>query len=274
VFEDRNLEFPWMLELGIWNFASRSLTPRPSAAIYRSTIGFTLHVNVSSLTLSPHRQMNPDKLFDYLNGKLSDSEREEIERQLATDPHLQRELAMAREIHSRMHDSREVLIPDNIVVNRGAVLGRRVAIAFAVLVFINVLFGLYAIAFMEKKRRGRPPEEQNRQQLAEAVEKAAASALPTPTLDIGEVILRADAGQRDAVVKELIEGAEKYGGSGTRGLPDDNGLLVIVQLPSRRAEAFLERLERIGGTVPESRHESATNGTTVIQVRVIEDASP
>jgi anti-sigma factor RsiW len=218
--------------------------------------------------------MNPDKLFDYLNGKLSDSEREEIERQLATDPHLQRELAIAREIHSRMHDSREVLIPDNIIVNRGAVLGRRVAIAFAVLVFINVLFGLYAIAFLEKKRRGRPPEEQNRQQLAEAVEKAAASALPTPTLDIGEVILRADAGQRDAVVKELIEGAEKYGGSGTRGLPDDNGLLVIVQLPSRRAEAFLERLEQAGATVPQSRHESATNGTTVIQVRVIEDASP
>jgi anti-sigma factor RsiW len=218
--------------------------------------------------------MDPDKLFDYLNGKLSDSEREEIERQLATDPYLQRELAMAREIHSRMHDSREVVIPDNMIVNRGAVLGRRVATAFAVLVFLNVLFGLYAIVFMEKKRRERPPGEQHRQQLAGAAEKAAGSTLPTPSADIGEVILRADAGQRDAVVKELIEGAEEYGGSGTRGLPDDTGLLVIVQLPSQRAEAFLKRLERVGGAVPESRRESATNGTTVIQVRVIEDASP
>jgi hypothetical protein len=215
--------------------------------------------------------MNPDKLFDYLNGKLSDAEREEIERQLATDPHLQRELAMAREIHSRMHDSREVLIPENIIVNRGAVLGRRVAIAFAVLVFINVLFGLYAIAFLEKKRRARPPEGENRQQ---AVEKTAPSARPTPSLDSSEIILRADAGQRDAVAKELIEGAEKYGGVGTRGLLDDNGLLVMVQLPSRRADAFLKRLERVGGAVPKSHHESATNGMTVIQVRVIEDASP
>lgn len=218
--------------------------------------------------------MSPDKLFDYLNDKLSDSDRAQIERQLATDSHLQRELAMAREIHSRMHDSREVLIPDNVIVNRGAVLGRRVATAFAVLVFINVLFGLYAIAFMEKKRRARPPEEQNRQQSAEALQKSGTSASLPPSRDVGEVILRADAGQRDAVVKDLIEGAAKYGGSGTKGLPDEDGLLVIVQLPSQQAGAYLERLERIGAAVPESRRESRTNGTTVIQVRVIEEASP
>jgi hypothetical protein len=215
--------------------------------------------------------MNPDKLFDYLNGKLSDSEREAIERQLAIDPHLQRELAMAREIHSRMHDSREVVIPDNIIVNRGAVLGRRIAIAFAVLVFINVLFGLYAITLMEKKRR--PPKEQNRQP-TEAVAKADASWLSTLNLDFGEVILHANAGMGDAVVKDLIEGAQKYGGAGMRGVPDDNGPLVIVQVPSEQADAFMERLERIGQIVPESRHGKETNGITIIQIRVVEDISP
>jgi hypothetical protein len=230
-------------------------------------------MKLSGVTL-PRRQMNPDKLFDYLSGKLSAAEREEIERQLATDEHLRRELAIAREIHSRMSDSREVLIPDNTLTNRGAVLGRRVVIAFTILVFLNVLFGLYAIAFLEKKRRQRPAEEQNRQQLAQALEKAAASALPTPSLDIDEVRLSAATGQRDAIAKEVIEGAEKYGGSATRGLPNENGLLIFVELPPEQTNPFFERLERVGGVTSGSRRESATTGKTKIQVRIVEVPKP
>lgn len=82
--------------------------------------------------------MSPDKLFNYLDGKLSPEQRDKIEQQLATDTHLQRELAVAREIHSRTQDSREVLLTDGASDNRGAILGRRVAVAFAVLVFLNV----------------------------------------------------------------------------------------------------------------------------------------
>lgn len=222
---------------------------------------------MSSHASGPGR-MNPDKWFDYLNGKVPDSERAEIERQLATDPHLQRELAMAREIHSRMHDSPEVLVPDEGIVNRGAVLGRRVAIAFAVLVFINVLFGLYAIILMEKKQRPSPPDEQ-----AQAVAGAKA-ALAISNFGIGEVILRADPGESDAVVQDLIEGAEKYEGLGRRGVPNDTGPLVLIQIPSQQVDAFLERLERIGRIVPESRQGRETKGITFIQIRVVEDAGP
>ena len=66
--------------------------------------------------------MNPDKLFDYLDGKLSAAERVALEDRLASDQQLQRELAIARRIHAGMRgDSREV--PDayeeaEIVVSR------------------------------------------------------------------------------------------------------------------------------------------------------------
>jgi len=96
--------------------------------------------------------MNPDKLFDYLEGKLSPSERAELEERLMSDPQLRRELAVARQIHTNMGNSREVLgVAEPTLEERGAVLGRRIAIAFSVLVFANVVFGIYAIAFMKKK---------------------------------------------------------------------------------------------------------------------------
>ena len=56
--------------------------------------------------------MNPEKLFDYLEGKLSETERVRLEEQLAADPQLQRELAIAREMHRRSRGSREVLLED------------------------------------------------------------------------------------------------------------------------------------------------------------------
>src|SRR5438552_13011624 len=56
--------------------------------------------------------MNPDKLFDYLEGRLSATERTALEEQLISDKQLQRELAVALRIHAGMRgDSREVLLP-------------------------------------------------------------------------------------------------------------------------------------------------------------------
>ena len=53
--------------------------------------------------------MNPEKLFDYLEGNLNAEERAQLEAQLASDPQLQRELDIAREMHRRARGSREVL---------------------------------------------------------------------------------------------------------------------------------------------------------------------
>src|ERR1039457_3694252 len=71
----------------------RSLTPFGMTA--------RLQLAVARNQLSRHAfatRMNPDKLFDYLDGKLSAQERAALEEKLTTDPLLQRELAIAREI--------------------------------------------------------------------------------------------------------------------------------------------------------------------------------
>ena len=43
--------------------------------------------------------MNPDKLFDYLDGKLPDHERKAVEERLMSDPTARREFDVARRIH-------------------------------------------------------------------------------------------------------------------------------------------------------------------------------
>ena len=74
--------------------------------------------------------MSPEKLFDYLEGNLPEAERAQLEQQLASDPQLQRELAIAREMHKRSRGSREVLGESDdqeIPSPESGKLGRRVA---------------------------------------------------------------------------------------------------------------------------------------------------
>jgi hypothetical protein len=216
--------------------------------------------------------MSPDKLFDYLDGSVSDQERAKIERQLATDSHLQRELAMAREIHARMRDSREVLLENDQNNNRGAVLARRVGIAFAVLVFFNVVFGLYAIGFMEKKRRATRGQEQNRQDLAQAVERAAVSALPTPSLDVGEITISIPRKQRDAMANKVMAAAKQSGGSAVKNLNDENGVLLFAEIPAEHVNQFQDTLGKLGATLPASANRPAPSEKAILQIRIVDAA--
>jgi len=101
--------------------------------------------------------MSPDKLFDYLDGKLSTRERAELEQRLTSDQQLQRELAVARQIHASMRgDSREVLLPAQVDVSeRGRKMARRVGAAFIILMAANVGVGLWLIARHETKNPNR-----------------------------------------------------------------------------------------------------------------------
>src|ERR1051326_6223136 len=92
--------------------------------------------------------MNPDKLFDYLDGRLPAAERAALEEQLISDKQLQRELAMALQIHAGMRgDSREVLLPPRSnLTEQGRKTALRVGIAFIILMALNVAFGLWLIA--------------------------------------------------------------------------------------------------------------------------------
>jgi len=102
--------------------------------------------------------MTPDKLFDYLDGKLSPADRTALEEKLMSDAQLRRQFEVAREIHRSGRNSREVIIPsdDPETVARGGRLGRQIATAAIALMFLNVVGGLAVITWKNKKPKKRP----------------------------------------------------------------------------------------------------------------------
>ena len=163
--------------------------------------------------------MNPDKLFDYLDGRLSVAERTTLEEQLMSDRQLQRELAVARRIHAGMEGhSREVLLPSEMDVSkRGRKMALRVGVAFIVLMAVNVGVGLWLIARHETKNPNRALlETQMRQQLAKSLEHAAEAALTPAPLGVSEITIAAAPGRLDAVANEVATIAGRLGGSATK----------------------------------------------------------
>jgi hypothetical protein len=214
--------------------------------------------------------MNPDKLFNYLDGKLSPNERDELEERFMSDPEARRELAVARQIHASLGDSREVVgIADAMPTSeRGPVLARRIMIAFMVLVTVNVGFGIYAIFFMKNKERARERTQQNRTELTQSLSQTAAAALPTPTLGIDEIIFNAPPTERDALTNRVIAAANQSGGSAAKGLSNENGTLIFAEIPTTRLNEFREALKKLGATVPASATEPNAGEKTILQVRI------
>ena len=215
--------------------------------------------------------MNPDKLFDYLDGKLSPNERAELEERFMSDPETRRELAVARQIHASMGDSREVVgIADpGPITERGAVLSRRIMIAFLVLVFVNVAFGIYAIFFMKNRQRARERTEQNRTELTQSLSRTAAAALPTPSLEIEEIKFTAPVAEQVSLADNIIDGAGQCGGSGSKGLADEHGILIFAEVPTERLNEFRDLMKKLGGTVPSPPAAPGPGEKTILQVRII-----
>ena len=219
--------------------------------------------------------MKPEKLFDYLDGTLPAAEREELERNFATDSHLQRELSIARDMHKRMRGSREVLgASDAFLPPQSAALGRRVATAFAVLVLVNVGVG---IAFIVGKHREKPPdlrmkEAAIRQQLLSSLQKTAEQAIPAPSFAGSEIILVAAAEKRGAIANSIILFAGQCGGSATKALPNEKTITVLVDIPSAREEEFRRSVAPLAEAMsfpPALEKKAASPGPrTFIQVRI------
>ncbi len=219
--------------------------------------------------------MNPDKLFDYLDGNLPKAERDQLEQEIARDPQLQREVAIAREIHKRGVGSREVLgVADaSVKQQRPGTLGRRIAIIFSALALLNVLFGIAVIIGRHGKKAQDPSAEEAsiRAQLTESLEKAANAALPLPVI-AKEIKLTALASQRDAIADKIIAMAVELGGAGNKGLPDDSGLTVLAEVPGNHESAFEQALVSVGGPSPVPNAASEKAGTSedkiLLQVRI------
>ena len=184
--------------------------------------------------------MNPDQLFDYLEGRLPAADRAALEQRLMSDKQLQRELAVARQIRAGMSgDSREVLLPPRTdVTEQGRKMALRVGAAFIVLMAVNVGIGLWFIVRHETNNPNRALlEKQMREQIAKSLEHAAATFTPAP-LGVSEIMVPAATGKLGAVADEVVTIASRLGGSATKGLPDQGRLSVLVDLPSNREPDF------------------------------------
>ena len=217
--------------------------------------------------------MNPEKLFDYLEGNLAERERAQLEEQLSADPQLQRELAIAREMHRRSRGSREVLLESDEpeIPSPPKPLGRRVATIFAALVLLNVLVG---IAFIVGKKgdRGelRAREAATRQQVTDSLQRSAQTALPLPTIG-DDIHLPAAAEERERIADSVILLATQAGGSAAKAPPDENRITVIIDLPSDRADEFRRSLTPLAPadySPPPADKSASPDKRAIMQVRI------
>jgi hypothetical protein len=199
--------------------------------------------------------MNPDKLFDYLEGRLPSSERAALEERLMSDEQLQREFAVARRIHAGMRgDSQEVTLPGTADVStQGRNMAIRIGVAFMVLVLVNVGIGLYFIFRHESKNPNRPLlEAQMREQIAKSIERAAPLTPAPNALGVTEITIPAETGKLDAVADKVVGIVSELGGSATKGVSDAGRLSILVDLAASRESEFRAAVASITGAKPES----------------------
>lgn len=222
--------------------------------------------------------MNPDKLFDYLEGRLPAAERAALEQRLISDKQLQRELAVARQIHAGMRgDSREVLLPARPdITEQGRKMALRVGAAFIVLMAVNVGIGLWLIARHETRNPNRALlEKQMREQIANSLEHAASTFTPAP-LGVREIMVPAATGKLETVADKVVTIATRFGGSATKGLPDQGRLSVLVDIPSNREAEFRMAIssvigqEKPGSTPPATAASPAKAEKKSFVVQIVE----
>lgn len=191
--------------------------------------------------------MTPEKFFDYLEGKLPPPERERLERTLIADPELQKQFVAARQIHRGLERPAD----ETAATTRAGSRGRQLAAAFAVLVAMNVALGLFYI-FHETKPTDEVQKARTdalRHQLQSSLEKSAAAAFTPPTLGIEPVTITVPRDKQDEVARAIIAAASKAGGSGTKDLPNDTGVRVLVLVPASAETQFRQTLTTLGAPV-------------------------
>jgi hypothetical protein len=225
--------------------------------------------------------MNPDKLFDYLEGKLPSSERAALEERLTSDEQLRREFAVARQIHAGMRgDSQEVVLqaqPD--VSPQGRSMAIRIGVAFMILMFVNVGIGLYFIFRHESNNPNRPLlETQMREQIAKSIERAAAFTPAPNVLGVTEITIPAETGKLNIIADKVVAFVSELGGSATKGVPDAGRLSILVDLAANRESEFRARVasiakERPGSTTPATEATPATGEKKSFVVQIVETAA-
>jgi hypothetical protein len=210
--------------------------------------------------------VNPDKLFDYLDGRLPEQERRALEEELMNSGEARREFEVARKIHSATHGGREHLeiVAEPVVdPGRGKQAARQILLATLVLVAVNVFLGLLYIAHHESKNPNRALlEKQSREQLREALDKAAANALTPPPLGVSELSVTAEKGRAQTVTGEIVQLTTRLKGTATVGLPDEGGVKVLVEIATERGGEFRDALRNLDGVKLLAGNASLPNALT------------
>jgi anti-sigma factor RsiW len=195
--------------------------------------------------------VNPDKLFDYLDGRLPEHERRALEEQLMNDAEARREFDVARRIHRATHGGRENLeILNEHVIDQphGKRPARQILLATLVLVAVNVFVGLLYIAHHESKNPNRALlEKQGREQLRQALDKAAASALTPPPLGVTDLNVMIEKGRGPTVVNEIVQLTTRLKGTATAGIPDEGRVKVLVEIAAETGGEFRDALRNLDG---------------------------
>ncbi len=194
--------------------------------------------------------MTPEKFFDYLEGKLPPAEKERLERALIADPELQREFVSARQIHRSLERPAD----ESAATTRAGSRGRQLAAAFAVLVVMNVALGLFYIfrSNLPTPEVQKAREEALRHQLQSSLEKSAAATFTPPTLGLAPISINVPREKQNEVAAVIVAAATKAGGSGTKDLPNDNGVKVLVLVPGSAEREFRHTLTTLGAPVTAS----------------------
>jgi hypothetical protein len=186
--------------------------------------------------------MNPDRLFDYLDGRLPEHQRRALEEELMSSAEARREFEVARRIHAATQGGRErteVLDAIDADRPRGRTMARQVLLAALVLVALNVLLGLLYIAHHEATNPNRALlEQQNREQLQQALANAAATTLTPPPLGVTELKVTTEKDHLDAAAEEIVQLAKRFNGTATKGIPENGRVEILVEIPGSNAEQF------------------------------------
>ena len=181
------------------------------------------------------------------------------------DKQLQREFAVARQIHAGMRgESREVILtaPPQ-VPEQGRKMAIRIGVAFMVLMFVNVGIGLYFIFRHESNNPNRPLlEAQMREQIAKSIERAEALTPAPDVLGVSEITIPAKTGKLDSVADRVVGIVSGLGGSATKGVPAAGQVTILIDIPANRESEFRAAVASIQESGPLPATRSAEPGSS------------
>ena len=163
---------------------------------------------------------------------------------------MQRQFVAARQIHRSLERPPD----ESAATTRAGSRGRQLAAAFAVLVAMNVAFGLFYI-FRSNQPSAEVRKAQEKkiyQQVHGSVEKAAAAVFTPPSLGREQIVMVVPREKQDAVAQSIVQAATEAGGSGSKDLPNDKGMKVLVVVPASAEAQFRQTLAALGGPAPAS----------------------